>query len=361
MGVFFVCVVLCLTACQKKEKAEIEMVEGVPVVHNPKDPMAVDGRLAKLTLEEDLHIGQAEGRPEYMFSIIREIAVDDSGRIFISDYRAAQVKVFDDEGEYLYTIGKPGQGPDEFSRPSRIDITNENLLAVEDMGSRAIKFFTLDGKYVKSFSTATIRMFSGTRFSQKGYILGMATDIDPNNPVYELRKFDENFQFQKIIRACPTPSPGRLDPFFPVFYFQIDRDDNIVYGFPETYEIQKLDSEGNILRRILKDFNPVEISEEEKEEAKKEIPEGIGVKFQKHYPPFRLFTVDEEGRVIVQAREGFEGRVRYVYDVFDPEGRYIARFHLEAEPRLWKNGKMYARAEDSEGFQSVKRYRVIWE
>ena len=52
-------------------------------------------------------------------------------------------------------------------------------------------------------------MYSGSRFSRMGYILGMATDIDPKNPVYELRKFDADFQFQKIIRTCPTPTPGR--------------------------------------------------------------------------------------------------------------------------------------------------------
>ena len=360
-GLFLVCLGFCLSSCQKENKVEIETIGGIPVVHNPKDPVAVDGKLVKLTLTEDLHIGQAEGAPEYMFSIIREIAVDDSGRIFISDYRAAHVKVYDADGVYLYTIGKPGQGPDEFSRPNIIAILENNLLAVEDMGSKAIKFFSLDGQYVKSFSTAFIRMYSGSRFSRMGYILGMATDIDPKNPVYELRKFDADFQFQKIIRTCPTPTPGRLNPFFPVFYYQIDREDNIIYGFAGVYEILKLDPEGEVLRRILKDYDPVEISEEEKEEAKKGVPEGIGVKFEKHYPPFRLFTVDEEGRIIVQARERFEGRMTYVYDVFDPEGRYIARFFLEAEPRLWKDGKMYARTEDEEGFQSVKRYRVSWE
>ncbi|MGD2245068.1 MAG: 6-bladed beta-propeller [Candidatus Aminicenantes bacterium] len=360
IGVLALCL-FCLFSCQKEEELEVETVEGVPVVHNPKEPVPVDGKFAKITLEEELSIGEIEGREEYMFSSIRGVAVDDLDRIYIVDYKQAHVRVFDASGNYLFTIGKQGQGPDEFSRPFWIAVTREDQLAVEDMGNRAIKFFTLDGRYIKSFSTAKIRMYGRTTFSKQGYILGLATDIDPKNPVYEIRKFDSDFQFQKIIRTCPTPSPGELNPFHPVFYFAIDRDDNIVYGFPETYEIQILSPEGKVLRRIIKDYDPVEITEEEKEKEREEVPAGIRVVFSKHYPPWRLFTVDEEGRIIVQARERHDGKLRYVYDVFDSEGRFRAQFNLDARPLLWKKGKMYALAEDEEGFQSIKRYRVVWE
>lgn len=361
-GLFCVVLFLFMFSCQKAGEAVSETVEGVPVVRNPKEPVAVKGKLARSTLEEELRIGEVEGLEEYMFSRIRGVAVDDLDRIYIVDYQAAHVKVFDDEGNYLKTIGKQGQGPEEFSRPSRVAIANQNFLAVEDMGNRAIKFFNLDGHYSHAFSTANIRMYSRTTFSKQGYILGIATDIDPQNPVYEIRKFDKDFVFQKIIRTCPTPPPsGELNPFHPVFYFQIDRDDNIVYGFPENYEIQILSPEGDVLKRIIKDFDQVEITEEEKEREREGIPDGIRVVFLKHYPPWRLFTVDEEGRIFVQARERFEGQLRYVYEVFDSEGRFRAKFYLEAEPLLWKKDKMYALAEDEEGFQSIKRYRVIWE
>ncbi|MCJ7578926.1 MAG: 6-bladed beta-propeller [Candidatus Aminicenantes bacterium] len=360
-GFFFFFVLLLTISCQKEKSPVIETIEGVQVIHNPKELVPQKGQPSKITFEEELTIGEANGREEYMFSIIRGVAVDDQSRMYIVDYRHANVRVYDVSGEYLFTIGKEGQGPDEFSRPSGVSITTENFLVVDDSGNKTIKYFTLDGNYVKSFSTAKIRMYARTIVSKQGYVLGLGTDIDPQNPVYEIRKFDENFQFQKIIRTCPTPSPGKINPFHPVFYFQIDRDDNIVYGFPETYEIQVLNPEGEIIRRMLKDYDPVEISEEEKEEASKEYPEDFRIEFLKHYPPFRTFSVDDEGRIIVQAWARHEEKLRFVYDVFDPEGFYVAKFYLEARPLLWKKGKMYALAEDEEGFQSIKRYTVIWE
>ncbi len=358
---FCLLISLLLFSCQKEKTAAVETVDGIPIIHNPVEPAPRNGTPSKITFEEELSIGEVKGREEYMFSIIRGIAVDEQNRIYIGDYRNANVRVFDASGVYLFTIGKAGQGPEEFSSPRDVAITSENLLMVDDSGNRTIKFFTLEGRFVKSFSTAKIRMYARTMISKQGYMLGLGTDIDPQNPVYEIRKFDADFEFQKIIRTCPTPSPGRINPFHPVFYFQIDKDDNIVYGFPETYEIQILNPEGDIIRRMLKDYDPVEISEVEKEEASKEYPEGFNVVFLKHYPPFRTFSVDDEGRVIVQAWDRYEDKLRYVYDVFDPDGYYVTKFYLDTRPFLWKKGKMYGIAEDDEGYQTVKRFRVIWE
>ncbi len=359
---FFCLILFCfVSSCQKEKTVIVETIEGVEVIRNFKDPVPRRGIPSKIRFEEELSIGEVKGREEYMFSIIQGVAVDDQGRMYIVDYRQAQVKVFDATGMYLFTIGKEGQGPEEFSFPSGVAITSENLLMVEDSGNKTIKFFSLDGNFVKSFTTARIRLSSRVILSKQGYMLALGTDLDPQNLVYELRKFDMNFQFLKIIRTCPTPSPGKLNPYHPVFYFQIDKNDNIVYGFPETYEIQILNPEGELIRRILKDYDPVEISEEEKEEWKKVIPKEVGIEFLKHYPPFGTFSVDDEGRIIVQTRERHEQKLKDVYDVFDPEGFYVARFYLEARPLLWKNGKMYGLAEDEEGYQSLKRYRVIWE
>ena len=267
IGFFCLLVLLLLFSCQKEKTAVVETVEGVQVIHNLKEPAPQKGAPSKITFEEELSIGEVKGREEYMFSIIRGVAVDDLDRIYIGDYRNANVRVFDATGGYLFTIGKEGQGP------------------------------------------------------------------------------------------------KKINPFHPVFYFQIDKDDNIVYGFPETYEIQVLNPEGEILKRIFKDYDPVEISEEEKVEASKEYPKEFDfrVVFLKHYPPFRTFSVDDEGRIIVQAWDRHENKLRYVYDVFDPEGYYVAKFNLETRPFLWKKGKMYGIAEDEEGYQSVKRFRVIWE
>lgn len=360
-GLVSALICLSLLACQKGEEVRAESKDGVQVVHNLKDPAPAQGTASRLTLQEELSLGEAVGRKETMFSQIRDIEVDDQNRIYILDSKACQIKIFDESGGYIRTIGKQGQGPEEFSRPYGMSLIGSDLIAVEDMGNRMIKFFDLDGHYVKSLITAKMRMFARAAFGSQGYILGIVPTMDPNNPFYELTKFDSDLNPIKVLRVCPLPSARGLDPFLPVFYYQIDRDDNIVYGFPKSYELEILTPEGNVLKRITRDYDPVEITEEEKEEERKNHPPEIALLFSKHYPPFRLFWCDDEGRIIVQARERRDGRLGYVYDVFDKEGRYIVKFNLEATPMLWRGGKLYAVAESEEGFQSAKRYKISWE
>lgn len=50
----------------------------------------------------------------------------------------------------------------------------------------------------------------------------------------------------------------------------------------------------------------------------------------------------------------------YYYDIFDPQGRYMAKVFLEVRPRVWKKNKMYTIYEDKEGYRYIKRYEVEW-
>lgn len=88
---------------QKAEwKGTIEEENGVKVIKNPKEPMYGED---VFSLEEELSIGEAEGREEYMFSEIRSIAVDDEEKIYALDIMAAHVKVFDQNGNFMLTNG----------------------------------------------------------------------------------------------------------------------------------------------------------------------------------------------------------------------------------------------------------------
>ena len=73
-------------------KGTIKEENGVIVVKNPKEPMYSED-VFKLT--EELAIGGTDERDEYMFSSIRNVAVNEDERIYILDYKEAHIKVFD--------------------------------------------------------------------------------------------------------------------------------------------------------------------------------------------------------------------------------------------------------------------------
>jgi len=70
-------------------------------------------------------------------------------------------------------------------------------------------------------------------------------------------------------------------------------------------------------------------------------------------------TTDDEGRIFVRTYKKTE-EGKYYNDVFDSEGKYIARISLKYRPIVWKNQKLYTIEEDEDGYQYVKRYKVTW-
>ncbi|GAH67513.1 unnamed protein product, partial [marine sediment metagenome] len=171
-----------------KQKAEwkgtIEEKNGVTVVKNPKEPIYGED---VFSLEEELSIGKAEGREEYMFSEIESIAVDNEGRIYVFDYKEKNVKIFDKSGEFIKTFGRKGQGPGEFNIPFNMIITSQNEIMVKDM--RRLSFFSLEGEFKRSLSTPHVNLTS-VDIDSKGNIAGLVIIREEENPRYELKKFD---------------------------------------------------------------------------------------------------------------------------------------------------------------------------
>ena len=81
----------------------------------------------------------------------------------------------------------------------------------------------------------------------------------------------------------------------------------------------------------------------------------------KHHAAYRDFTADERGRIFVRTWEKEGNRNGYYFDIFDSAGKYIAKIPLEFNPVVWKNENVYAIEEDENGFQLVKRYKVVWQ
>ena len=93
-NIVFLSIFILLVSCssQKTEwEGTIEEVDGVTVVKNPKEPLYI-GDL--LELEEDLSIGEKEGREEYMFTRIL-IDIDDDENIYVLDGETANIRIFD--------------------------------------------------------------------------------------------------------------------------------------------------------------------------------------------------------------------------------------------------------------------------
>jgi hypothetical protein len=351
---------MSLSACRQQKarwRGTIEVVDGITVVKNPKEPVYPEDICI---VKEELSIGEAEGRKEYMLSGVIDIAVDDADNIYAADRKENHIRVFDKNGRYVRTIGRPGQGPGEFDgRITKIQITPQNELLAYDRRAFKLTFFSLDGDYLRTVILQGVQALRISKNTKGNYLVGTVEfqgqyGTNTFRSSMEVRDYNSDFTLIKTLvkdklRDADVPlRPGMLARF--------PSSDLIVCGFTDSYEFQIMDSEGKIFRKILKEYDPIEISEREKEKrglaGEKNVP--------KYFPAFQDFSMDEEGRIFAQTFERQADGNKFFYDVFDPEGKYVAKVPLNALPQYWKKGKMYTIEEDVQGYQYIKRYKVAW-
>lgn len=355
-----------------EQKIVVRTENGIPVVYNPKNPAPPAGSPSRLVLKQDLVIGNKTENEEYLFSNLRSVQVDDEENIYILDWKEIKIAVFDKNGDHVRTFGKKGQGPGEMSMPVRMEMAPGNSLIIDDMGNAKLIFYSLAGACLKEIPTgkrwSTIRF----QFDSKGHIYG-DTRIYGDRITTELIKFDSEFEPIATIASFEDKKriPSVEQAFLIRFSFNLDGNDNLIWLITSKYELSVLNSEGKTIKRIIKDYDPVKITDRIKKKLIKEqfgdrgIPPNKTFEVPSHFPPIRYFIVDDIGRIFVSTYEYEEKDNSYklYYDVFDAEGRYIAKFSLSERQMVFvaKKNKIYClERESAQGIPLVKRYSMIW-
>jgi hypothetical protein len=133
-----------------------------------------------------------------------------------------------------------------------------------------------------------------------------------------------------------------------------------VVGLSEDYEAQVFKAgDHKLFMKIRKEFDPIPISDEELRQFKKPEYSSMPFDFAKRHSAFwNLFTSDT-GHLFVATWEKTEDGL-FIHDVFDKEGRLVARMPFKSLGVKISGGKYYALEEDEDGYQYVKRYAVTW-
>lgn len=356
--IFLMIILLSISCSQKKAGWEgtVEEVNGITVVHNPKEPLY---KPDDFSLEEEVSIGEVEGQEEYMFQTIFSLAVSEKGDIYVLDYKANHIKMYDMDGKYIKTIGRSGRGPGEFQVPRYMACTEQDQIMVGDINR--ISYFSLDGEFLTS--TPTLGVVIVQDIDQEGNIF--VTEIVREKGVYELNKFDPEFNYLCSFGTSPLSSTqsGKRDPFFSVLRFDIINGDQVLYGYAEEgYTLKIMDKTGKLVKRIEKDTIPVKITQEDIDERIADYSPEMKVEFSspKYFPPFSRVVADDKGRIYVSTYKKTPDGEKNYFDIFDSKGRYILKVPFKSRPQVIKNNKFYSIEENENGYQCVKRYKMNW-
>jgi hypothetical protein len=340
-------------------KGSISQENGITVVRNPKEPL-YEGKI--LSLNKELAIGGAGASENTVIASARSLAVDDAENIYVLDEKDFAIKVFDKAGTFIRRFGQRGRGPGDLDKPSRISIDRSKNVLMIINGALGLSFFSFDGTFLKNFAAEEAKRAQYARADSAGRIVlnSIRTqDIDHRWDV--LGKFETESGPPLEVKKTTLGSP--YDFLMPLVYWDIDEKDHIYYGYPQGFEIEIIDPRNKTVKKIIKDYDPVEPGAEVKAQiaqTMKSMTPSLAEKVfvSKYHSAFINFLIDEQGRLFVSSwmKTGKD----YVYDVFDPQGRYTARFPLPFRAVIFKKGRLYCIEEDADGYQAVTRYSVNW-
>lgn len=343
-----------------KWKGSVMNEKGVEVIRNPREPLF---REASSSFQHELTIRESESSRAFNFVRLVTLLIDAEGNIYALDSKESNIKVFSARGQFLRTIGRQGSGPGELVTPVYMDLFNSTELAVQDAGSRRLTFFSLNGEYRRSVSTARISM-GDMKTDSAGNIYSIVTAINNDRRRRELQKFDSNLNHFKIIDFMNIREDRNLSLFVTGPNFTIAGDGLIWYGCPESeYELKGYNTEGILVKKIQKAYIPTRIPKAEIEIATRGVPQGLEVYVPDFYSPYYDIEDDDNERIIILTRVYFLENA-YVFDVFNIEGKYVETKLFKPGQRAscfrWKKDRLYVVEEEESGLSAIKVYRVRW-
>ena len=149
------------------------------IVSGPgKEILVVDADLAQVVRLNN------KGKPMGVFGkeVLKRpvgIARDaERGRVYVSDSKAHNIKVFDDNGKFLHEIGMRGEGLGEFNAPTYMTFANDRLYVTDTLNSR-VQIIDRDGDVIRSLGRRGLYLGDLPRPK------GVAADSDRNIYVVE--------------------------------------------------------------------------------------------------------------------------------------------------------------------------------
>lgn len=366
------------TSCAPNQ-IEVEKLyeDGVEVVLNHLQPYAVKGEPSSFYLEEESMIDfSSEEIAEMGIADADDFDVAADGTIYFHypHKNGDLVFQFGENGNYEASFGSKGQGPGEIQFVLLSGIDSQQNLIISDHVNKKVIRYRKNGELINEirYPESMEQVYP----LDNGNYLALSRKLsDPNDDFYWhlITLLGADFKKLKVLDRYKYPRPAKKgyrgvnSNYF--FSWRISKEQFFIGNEDREYEFLVFDLEGNLLRKIRKEYTPVKVPSE-LIKTRKDRYKNAGVKmwFPEYYLPICDYFPDDEGRLYVMTFEKGENESEYWYDIFNTDGVFIGKESLKiftwGEIRASakaKNGKLYCFEEKDDGFRVFKVYKMIWE
>lgn len=347
---------LCLVALPAVAQwtGEERDVDGVTHVLNPADPILPP---QTVELEEMWRLGGYSDAPEEFFGVISDIVADEQNNFFVLDLQLSEVRIFDQGGMYVTTIGREGEGPGEFRMPMDLNVMPDGTIGVVQPRPSKMVLLTESGDPAGDYTIEP----RGEGFAS----LSSATTTGGNiailynlgNPDREKQRFTrttrlsvfdaEGNEIEEVISHVTSSSFGNREyaekewTDFGRAWSASSEGTIVVRTSLTDYEVGVWNADGTPRHVIRRAFEPVVRSAAAIERAEARWAASIGRWVQN--PSFEMLPEEfpvqdvharEDGTVWVRDAVGTHSRgdgELASYDVFDAAGRYERRITMNGD------------------------------
>ena len=239
--------VILLLSCKESTRNFSRETEGVSLLTNLEKAIEVNIDLNNDCLPFDslmtkVSYVKLETTGDNLIGEISQLLFVDDKIIVVDVWKSKIITVYDMKGHYLYKIGSQGQGPQEYAFFTHVSLTpDKKMLVITDMGSTSLKYYSIDGQFIKSikcpywFTTSefvTDNLIAG--FTDGGNVISDENeDYNPLLVVTDLLGNISSSAFQSYYRKEYTSTI-----FEPIRKFE----DRVLYNNPNTDSIYLLTS-----------------------------------------------------------------------------------------------------------------------
>lgn len=259
-------------------------------------------------------------------------------------------------------------------------VTGRDEIYVLDGQGRRITTFASSGELLKE--TRLPMSLIGAIPLENGNFLAPRGEVSPNEGQEEIAfdLLDRQFALVKVMHSFKFPiqrmGAAKINAYLtnPTGSFDSDK---VYVGLPgRDYEVLVFDLEGNLLRKIRKEYAPVAVTAAFREEALARMPQGSPVagrlEFPDHKPSFQYIFADEKGRIFVSTSEVDKASGQNICDVFNASGIFISRTavgYFDLLRMYWggvsldvvaKHGRFFVLHEKENGYKEIVVSKAVW-
>jgi hypothetical protein len=384
-GGIFLTALLCFGCGGGGNDARRTTENGVEVVLNPAKPLQLKSSPSVLSMERVFALDTEDDTTAALgVTDIHDFDVDRGGNLLVlvppTGPRNCVFKL-SSRGKLLASFGRVGQGPGEMEYPNSILANDNGETWVLDPPKNKVHVFDSQGRPLTDRSP--VKFEDLVPLANGNHLVTRldASDLTTRYLPMMIELYDPEFRLLKELDRCVGYANRTIYEKVPEpyvsgtgFAFQAKASGERIYvGNTERgYEILVFDLDGRLVRKVRKEYAPVPVTDEYKKKFLKDYLDFMPdyakkIYFPASWHPFHALFPDEDGRLYVMTYEPGGRPGKFIYDIFDKNGAFVARTSLAAVhggggyllARI-RGDRLYAVEEKESGFKRLNVYSLTW-